>query len=114
MSTSDLVSTWRELLLRTFPRDLQERSAHIDLSPLRAFVSDFVRTAKSRGDPSERVIRALKQLTTAAIFELAPPKAKQQLLDDIFGWCLDDYYGAREDPVLQRGAMRVHSSIELR
>ncbi len=114
MSTPDLTSVWRALLLGIFGQDHEERSSLIDVAPLREFVCEFVRVAKAQGEPSERVIRQLKESTSAAVMELVPQTRRKALLDDVFHWCLDEYYGSTADQAARQRVARDASSIELR
>ncbi|MEO7963593.1 MAG: hypothetical protein ABIT38_06745 [Gemmatimonadaceae bacterium] len=91
----DYAAAWRALLLQAWPKGPQDRSAPIHIAPLRTFVCAFVRDAKARGEPSERVIRQVKSMTTRAVAELAPREHEAILLEAIFQWCLDEYYGTQ-------------------
>ena len=98
MPAPDDSPAWRALLLNTWPQGKQDRAAPIHIAPLRVYVCEFVRDAKARGEPPEQVIRALKEQTTRAVLEIVPRQREVMLLDAIFEWCLDEYYGASTTP----------------
>jgi len=82
------------------PLDAPERQA------LRAAVGAYVGDAKERGDPPERVIVAVKRmahdagLRPSARVGLTTPtatrNAKDQLLMDLVGWCIERYYATSQ------------------
>jgi hypothetical protein len=76
-------------------------AAHTDVvesSALQASVCAFVRAAKARGEPPQRVIVALKRLTTAGVDDwFRVNREQQRLRDSIIRWCLDEYYGPATD-----------------
>ena len=89
--TADLEPTlWRLLVQRTYADD---RGGPVDLAPLRAYVCDFVRTAKGRGDAAETVIAGLKRHTEDAVRDLTHADRRYELRYAVFQWCLDEYYG---------------------
>jgi hypothetical protein len=72
-----------------------EREA--DLTTLRAMVSAFVRQARARGDPPERVLSTLKRLaidSDDALHRRLETPEQRAVRDVIFGWFLDEYYGS--------------------
>ena len=83
---------WRALVAR-FPAFGPTYAA--DAAPLRDHVCRFVRAAKGRGEASEQILRALREHTSPAILAHVPREFQRRLLDDVFQWCLDEYYGPK-------------------
>lgn len=70
------------------------RSTSVDVSRVRALVYAYVRAAKARGNPPERVIIALKELTIADVHWYLASAQQLVLREQVIRWCLDEYYGA--------------------
>ena len=92
MHYDDTTSLWSALLARA---GAQDAIGPLDIASLRAYVCDFVRAAKARGDSPERVIRELKRDTTPGIRQHATRLHQRLLWEAVFQWCLDEYHGPR-------------------
>lgn len=84
-----------ESLRATFALDIRSAAGRepVDVSTLQSLVCSFVRAAKERGEPPERVIAKLKALTIGRGDLRYATLQQQQLRDSILRWCLDEYYG---------------------
>lgn len=67
--------------------------AVIDLAALQSAVCAFVRSAKERGDPPQRVIVALKALTMQVVDWRQASPQQQALREAVIRLCLDEFYG---------------------
>src|SRR5215217_7825419 len=68
----------------------------VDPAGLRAAVCAFVRGAKARHDPPERVLAALKSLTIDGVdplYRRGETPTQRVLHESVFRWFLDEYYG---------------------
>ncbi len=84
------------LFLRAF-REVAGSESDASVGSLRVRVCAFVREARERGDPPERVLAALKRTTIDAIDPLyfrGESPEQRGLRETLFRWFLDEYYRA--------------------
>ena len=90
MHYDNKTTEWRALVMRQIATSTGRT---LDPAPLRSFINAYVAEAKEGGAPPEQVICEVKDITSLTIRTYVRADERQRLMDDVFQWCLDAYFG---------------------